>query len=349
MTVLRCGIVLFIVLVLSPLGIGQLITSGRARAVTWAAGFGLSTAVFEILCLVFHGMLWSLRLMVAIWCIICAVLMLLGFIKVTKAGQLRKPELVLRARGCTEWLLLAMVVLITVLLTGCTVFGTIYINWDDQTYCATAVSSLLADTVNRGSIEAGKLVPAFIYDKQYSLPNWPIYNAMLALLTGVHPAIVYRTILPLFEIPLAMLILGLFARCFWKDNRKKILLTVLFAQMLILMTAENMPGTSAEWWLVVNCWTGKSLAGSIVIPLVLLLLVQLEEPVDAILRQDIFAALIAVCWGSCLISGTLFIMIPVEVGIWGSLYVLRTKQWQELPLLIVAAVPAGCCMLYQFL
>ena len=70
--------------------------------------------------------------MVAIWCIICAVLMLLGFIKVTKAGQLRKPELVLRARGCTEWLLLAMVVLITMLLTGCTVFGTIYINWDDQ-------------------------------------------------------------------------------------------------------------------------------------------------------------------------------------------------------------------------
>ena len=190
MTVLRCGIVLFIVLVLSPLGIGQLITSGRARAVTWAAGFGLSTAVFEILCLVFHGMLWSLRLMVAIWCIICAVLMLLGFIKVTKAGQLHKPKLVLRARSCTEWLLLAMVVLITVLLTGCTVFGTIYINWDDQTYCATAVSSLLTDTVNRGSIEAGKLVPAFIYDKQYSLPNWPIYNAMLALLMGVHPAIV---------------------------------------------------------------------------------------------------------------------------------------------------------------
>lgn len=348
MTVLRCGIAFLLVFALFPLGMGRLVTSGRETKMTWTAGLGMSMAFFEVLCLIFHAKLWSLRLMVALWCAVCAVLSFFGAAKAKKAGQLHKPAWEKRKRSRMEWLLLAAVVSITVLLTFRTVFGTIYRNWDDQTYCATAVGSLYADTVNRGAIESGRLVTAFLHDKQYSVPNWPIYNAMLALLTGVHPAIIYRTILPLFEIPFAMAVLGFFAKCFWKENREKALLTVLLAQMLILLTAENMSGTSAEWWLVVNCWTGKSLAGSIVIPLVLLLLVQLEEP-GAVPKADILAALIAICWGACLISGTLFIMIPVEVGIWGGLYVLRTKRWKELPPLVIAALPAACCMLYQLL
>ncbi len=75
-----------------------------------------------------------------------------------------------------------------------TVFNVTYKNWDDETYCANAVGAVYTDLVNRVAPESGVLHPAF-YNKKYVIAGWPIYSSMLSVLSGIHAAIIYRTIL----------------------------------------------------------------------------------------------------------------------------------------------------------
>ena len=137
-----------------------------------------------------------------------------------------------------------------------TVLNTTYKNWDDQTYCANAVITWQTDVINRHTFYSGRYVQAF-YLPEYTIASWPIFSALLAVLSGLHPAVIYRTLLPLFEIPAAFAIIWLLARRFFPASRKKAWLVLLYYLLFTLAAAEQIGTVSSEWWLVVNCWTAR--------------------------------------------------------------------------------------------
>lgn len=189
------------------------------------------------------------------------------------------------------------------------------------------------------------LQPAF-YEAPYNIASWPVYSSMLAVLTNIHPAIVFRTILPLFEIPLAYYIAYQLIRIFWKENREKALLALIYFQLFTLLAAEHMPQTSGEWWFVVNCWTGKALMTTVMTPLILWLLIQVEENQKGGASTDaIWRTLLFVCWSGCFISASLFFVVPMELALWGGLYLVRSKRWRDFPKFVLCGLPTLFCAL----
>lgn len=57
--------------------------------------------------------------------------------------------------------------------------------------------------VNRVAPYSGSARATF-YDQKYVIAGWPVCISMLTVLSSVHPAIILRALLPLFEIPVAI-------------------------------------------------------------------------------------------------------------------------------------------------
>lgn len=336
--------IFLLVFAVIPYGIGYALFGKIRHGIATIGGFFFSLAIFETLMLLFHVTMGSLRAMTFLWCAICGSVSLYGWHMSKKdgvalCGKLEKPS------DRVETMLCVAVLFLVVLTTANAVWNTTYLNWDDQTYCANAVGSWYADLVNRTAPESGQLKEVF-YDKKYVIAGWPIFSAVLAVLTDIHPAIIYRTILPLIEIPLAYFIIYQTLYNVLSGNIKKTLLSIVIVQMLIFQTAELSAGTSREWWFLVNTWSGKALSFNIMIPLILWLMFEIEDCNDEKRRKKLWRVQFVICFACCSIAASLFMTVPVTLAIWGSLYLIRTKRWKEFVDVCICALPTVICALW---
>ena len=344
MTAIRVCIVFVATFLLLPYGIGRLLVSRENNLYSWVLGQCSCFLLYELLYLVFHITLGSLAAMTTLWFVACLVLSLVGILRLhrQRSGISPAPD-ASPCWGAWDVILLSAVIAFFLLQTFNTVFRTYYGNLDDHYYCAIATTSFSTDTVNRYYPISGLLKNAF-YEKDYTLPAWPTFSASLALLTGVHPAIIYRTLLPLVETPAAYGITYLILRSFFKEpkDRKYALLALLYVEIFTVVTASRGGGESSEFWFVVNGWSGKALSASIALPLVLLFLLRVENAKDAAARRDAWLGLILASWSCCMFAATLFFLIPVELAVWGLCYLLRTKRWKDIGgFAIAAALPTA--------
>ena len=344
--ILRAVAAFLLVLVVIPLGMGKALITGESGRLSFVGGYFASLFIFEILQLVFHVTMGSLRLMTLLWCLICGAIAVFGFWRYRKKGKGNKPRATVIYMSRAEWILLTLAVAMIVLQILNTVLNTYYGNWDDETYCSNAVTAWYTDTICRYSPHSGMKLGLF-YNTRYVVAGWPIYSAMLAVLSGIHPAIVYRTILPVFEIPAAYVISGSLLDHFFFHDRKKTLLGLIYFQMFALLAVEKIGGNTNEWWLIVNCWTGKALAFNIMTPLVLLLLFLLEDEQQE--KKAVWRTLMAVSGACCLIAGSLFTTIPILLFVWGGCYVLRTKRWEDIGRVLLCMAPTTACALFTIL
>lgn len=319
---------LLLTLLLLPFGVGLCLVPVGNKVQVYLTGLCAEWGIYEILALLFHCMLWPLHIMTAMWMIIC--------IGATGAGLYRNRAVLQESRKQLQTCLphggeALLTLFVVALVLGQALHATLstyYNNWDDSTYCAIATTSWYTDTVNRYSPETG--APGWVlYGGQYVLAAWPVFSASLAQLTGIHPAIVFRTLLPLFEIPMAYGIWYLLARFFFPENRKKALWTLVMVTVVTLIAADKMPQNCAEWWLMVNPWSGKAIASNVMVPMILWILFQLEDAVGTAGQRIWWRSLFCACLASCLIAGTMFVLVPVELAIWGMFYLARTRRWKD--------------------
>lgn len=340
MTAVRVCIIFAAVFFLLPYGVGRLLVSCKNRHYPWIIGLCFCFLLYELLYLIFHVTLGSLTAMTLLWLVVCVVVAFVGFRRICR----RQAKSLYASDSPPSWkrweiILFFVIVAFLLLQIFNAVFRTYYGNQDDHYYCAIATTSLSTDTVNRYSPISGLLRPSF-YEIDYTLPAWPTFSASLALLTGVHPAIIYRTLLPLVETPAAYGITYLILRSFFKEpkDRKYALLALLYVEIFTVVTASRGGGESSEFWFVVNGWSGKALSASIALPLVLLFLLRVENAKDAAARRDAWLGLILASWSCCMFAATLFFLIPVELAVWGLCYLLRTKRWKDIGGFAIAAV-----------
>lgn len=339
--------VFVLVLGVLPLGMGNALVRGKSLPLTFVGGLFAGFALFWGLTLVFNLTMGSLRLMTALWLALCTGLAVWGALR-WRRGQHPVPR-PRPARTPAQRLLLAAVLGLIALHILNTVFNTMYNNWDDETYVTLAASSVLSDTVARVNPYTGHPVRA-LFDPQYALSLWPLYSATLSVLTGLHPAIVFRTVLPVFVLVFGYFVIWLLLGSFWGGADDKVLPSMFFFLVFTAVTAEHLDHISAEWWFTAVAWFGKSLAGAVLAPLVLWLLIQLDgEGPHAADRGAVWRALLAVCWGGCLFAATVFYILPVELAVWGALYLLRTRRWRESVNLLVCGLPAAACAVFLYI
>ena len=336
-------VVFLLVLLVIPGGIGLLLVPSKNKAQIYVTGLCASWSLYEILLLLFHIALWPLHAMTFLWLFVCAIGAGSGYYRNRSAilQFFRNPSIVCPRREQCLMALLAILVLAQALSA---VVGAYYGNWDDSTYCGIATTSWYTDTVNRYSPDTGELQPV-LYGGQYVLAGWPVFSASLAQLTGIHPAIIFRTLMPLIEVPLAYWILYLLARFFFVEDRKKAVATVIVAVVINLITANQMGQNSAEWWLILNPWTGKAIASNIMVPMILWILFCLESAVEKPEQRSWWYTLFLACTASCFVAGTMFVLVPVELAIWGTFYLARTRRWRDsLYFLVCGAFPLVCLL-----
>ena len=327
-----------------PLGIGLLLIPPNNKAQVFITGLCASWSLYEILALLFHCTQWPLHVMTLLWLCICVGLASVGYYSKRNAVMSWFQSF---QCGQNRWelTLCGLLIVLVITQTMSTVLGAFYGNWDDSTYCSIATTSWYTDTANRYSPQSGDW-GTVLYDGQYVLAAWPLLSASLAQLTGIHPAIIFRTLMPLVEVPLAYWILYLLARFFFVEDRKKAVATVIVAVMINLITANQMGENSAEWWLILNPWTGKAIASNIMVPMILWILFCMESAVGKPEDRSWWYTLFLACMASCFVAGTMFILVPVELAIWGTFYLIRTRRWRDsLYFFACGAFPLVCLLL----
>lgn len=339
--IFRVCLAFFFAVLFVPLGVGKALLRKQGALLSFICGFAASLIYFEILMLIFHALGASLHVMVWVWSVPCGLAAAYGIFQSTRSKN-SMATLKKSSWDAISVLLLTAVLLLTVGITLNTVFNTTYVNWDDQTYVANAVGTWQTDQVNRVAPYSGSARAPF-YDRKYVIAGWPIYSSMLAVLSGVHPAIIFRTLLPLFEIPAAIGIVFLLLKEIFPKSQRKALLGVLYYIFFALAVSEKMGGNCSEWWLFVNGWTGKALSFNVVIPLVLWLLLRLEKEPDGKARTACWITLFLVSGAACNIAATMFMILPIEIGTWGIFSLYRTRRWSDIWKYALSAAPAILC------
>ena len=84
-----------------------------------------------------------------------------------------------------------------------------------------------------------------------------------------------------------------------------------------------MYGVSSEWWQVVNIWTSKALAFSVMVPVLLYLLICIESSAEEKAKRSILAEYdFLPARACCVISTTLYVVVPVIFGAVGQFFIL---------------------------
>lgn len=150
-----------------------------------------------------------------------------------------------------------------------------HIDDDDSFYVATATTSIQTDTLYKYSSVTGTEDSQEQDLMRYRLGPFPMFYAILSKSLDIHPAIVAHTILPVIFVPIVYMIYWLFAKAFFKEEKKSAVLFMIFICILHIFSYYS--GKNNFIFVLLRMWQGKAVLANIVLPFIALLFVYGEE------------------------------------------------------------------------
>lgn len=322
---------------LVPLGIGGLFFPERRVLSPAAYLTGLFTAwgAYEIIgvpcALLFKSSLTTLTLA---WGVTCAVLAAAGVWRRCKAAPHRKAAKPGRLTK-TGVLLLVPVIAMIAWQTARAVTGYV-VAFDDSDYLAQSTTALYTNTINQYEPQTGQQVDLLAQiEPHHKISLWGIFWATMTQLTGIHPSILCRTLLPALVIPAAYLIMYMILREMFEGDAEKPLLAVLFVQ--IFYEFASCGNGVRQWWFLLYSWYGKSVATMLICPFLLYLFLQIERERGKKLQRRLWFATALTAWAGCMAAASSFLMVPFILGVLGLGHFIRKRDF-------LLCVKLGCCM-----
>lgn len=143
---------------------------------------------------------------------------------------------------------------------------------DDAYYGVQALIAQQVDTLYRVNPYTGRSAPL---DVRHALALFPIWEAAMGSLSGVHATIVCHSVVPLVFIPLTYLIYYQIGKVLFA--KKQELLPMFMLLMGIWQMFGNVSLYTTETFFLTRTWQGKSFAGNFVIPAVIWIFLRLYE------------------------------------------------------------------------
>ena len=134
---------------------------------------------------------------------------------------------------------------------------------DDAYYVVQALTAQQTDTLYRIDPNRGVSMPL---DARHALALFPIWEAFIGTMCGIHATIVAHSVAPLILIPLTYLIYYEIGRELFVH--KKRLLPMFMALMALWQMFGNVSIYTTETFFLTRTWQGKSFAGNFIIPAV---------------------------------------------------------------------------------
>ena len=139
----------------------------------------------------------------------------------------------------------------------------------------------------------------------YILSPWPIFCAMMGILSGCHPTIIMHTLVPIILIPMAYLAAFLLATIILKKDYEKI------SRFMCIFCVFNIFGNysirSTSTFLLFRIWQGKAVLCNIIIPLIVYFYIVMIEEQN---KRDLICLFGAVTTGTMFSSMGVF-LIPI--------------------------------------
>ena len=132
---------------------------------------------------------------------------------------------------------------------------------DDAYYVVQALTAQQTDTLYRIDPNRGVSMPL---DARHALALFPIWEAFVGTMCGIHATIMAHSVAPLLLIPLTYLIYYEIGReLFWNNKR---LLPMFLTLMALWQMFGNVSIYTTETFFLTRTWQGKSFAGNFIIP-----------------------------------------------------------------------------------
>lgn len=134
---------------------------------------------------------------------------------------------------------------------------------DDAYYVVQALTAQQTDTLYRIDPNRGVSMPL---DARHALALFPIWEAFVGTMCGIHATVMAHSVAPLFLIPLTYLIYYEIGRELFCN--KKSLLPMFMVLMALWQMFGNVSIYTTETFFLTRTWQGKSFAGNFIIPAV---------------------------------------------------------------------------------
>lgn len=214
-----------------------------------------------------------------------------------------------------------------------------YRDGDDAFYVAISSITQEAQTMYRKLPYTGY---ATILDTRHGLAPFPVWIAYLADMTGIRAVSVAHVIAPIALIAMTYAIFFLLGRVLLQQKRDSLPLFLIFTEILVLFGDYSF--YTVENFMIARSRQGKAALGSIVFPMIVLLLLillrRLHEGEKISLKSYILLA--AACMTGCLCSTMGAMLCCMLVGIVGACGAVVYRRWKILIPMALCCLPNVC-------
>ncbi|MCR4789180.1 MAG: hypothetical protein K5888_11385 [Lachnospiraceae bacterium] len=205
---------------------------------------------------------------------------------------------------------------------------------DDAFYNAYARSAQQYGTLYRIDPSTGR---SFSLDMRHAMALFPIFQAIVSTLSGIHLLIVSHKIMPVILIPLSYMVYYEISGILFKESRENRMIFMILINLFRIF--GNISEYTAETFFFIRTWQGKSLTGNFIIPALIWLFLCLKDDRDN--KEGIFywvlIGILILAGGS---SSSLAVLLTAMLTVlYGALFSIREKSFKTLIKSVIACVP----------
>lgn len=212
---------------------------------------------------------------------------------------------------------------------------------DDAYYGVQALTAQQIDTLYRINPNNGWSTPL---DARHALALFPIWEAFLGTMCGIHATIVAHSVVPLVLIPLSYLIYYEIGKRLFRDKKPLVSLFLIFLSLWQMF--GNVSIYTTETFFLTRTWQGKSFAGNFVLPAVFWLFLCLySSDTDASIQKKpwfLLAALNLAAGASSSLAVLLSCLLTVGLGV---LFFVKERSFCKFLYACMSCIPGGIYVL----
>ncbi|SKB86190.1 hypothetical protein SAMN06296386_10734 [Lachnospiraceae bacterium] len=312
---------------------GSLVT-GRLKdrpfsaTVSVITGFFLYYLLFELVCVPIMLKWRPLSLLSEIWGVILAVVVIAAVVLNRKLLAVKVSETGKFLLSHKKFAVLSAVLVLAELIV---IIHAYQFTLDAAFYVSTATTSLQTDMLNIYDPYTGMWQDHF--EMRYFFATYPLNDAVMCRLTGVHPLLWTKTVMEAGTIILSNLIYYRIGKhLFREDYRKTFLFLVFCGFMNFFFTTIY----TASAFLTTRTYEGKAILGNVVMPLIFLLYLKLiEDDRDKMLWLMIFMT----ATGSAVLSNSANMLVPTAVAVFSLPLAVIKRRFSVLIKAFICVLP----------
>lgn len=207
---------------------------------------------------------------------------------------------------------------------------------DDFYFNAQALTSQAYGTMYRVDESTGR---SALLDIRHAMALFPMWQAFVSTISGVHVTILAHKVLPMVIIPMSYYLLFMIGRVLFPKNETKALIFTLL--MNVWRVFGFVSYFTTETFFLLRTWQGKSFAGNFILPFILMLFLVLysDNDIASFKNNKLYAMLFLAVIASGSSSSLAVLLSIMMIAMLGLFFYIRTKNLRSFIYQMLCCIP----------